>query len=176
MAIGKISIDRQLSPGGIYKLPVLPVINTGDEKAVYEVKTVYLYNQKEQKPSVGWFTFSPQRFSLDSGKAQNVNITLTLPVNVKPGNYFVFLQAQPVIAAGKGVTIGVAAATKLDFKVKSSGVLGAAIERLKNILESQGPTFYAILVILALVLIIIIAGRLLDIKIGFRKKQGKKQK
>lgn len=148
VGLGKIQIDEQLSPGGIYKLPTLPVLNTGDEDGDYEVEVTYLSDQPELRPPAEWFTFTPQKFPLSAGGSQNVEVSLTLPVDVRPGNYFAFLEAHPK-AKGEGVTIGIAAATKLNFTVKPAGVLGAAIERVRSLLENNAPASYVILGIIA---------------------------
>lgn len=176
VGLGKIQIDEALSPGGIYKLPTLPVLNTGDESLDYEVEVTYLSDQPELQPPGEWFTFTPQRFPLSAGGSQNVEVSLTLPVDVRPGNYFAFLEAHPV-AKGEGVTIGVAAATKLNFTVKPTGVLGAAIERLRSLLENNAPVSYIIIAViggvLALSLLIIVGRKYLAVQIRLKHKSTK---
>ncbi len=176
VGLGKIQIDEQLSPGGIYKLPTLPVLNTGDEDGDYEVEVTYLSDQPEFQPPGEWFTFIPQSFSLDAGGSQLVDISLTLPVDARPGNYFAFLEAHPK-TKGEGVTIGIAAATKLNFTVKPAGVLGAAIERLRSLLENNAPASYIIIAVvgavLVLSLLIAAGGKYLTVKIRFKGKSAK---
>ena len=169
VGLGKIQIDEQLSPGGIYKLPSLPVLNTGDEEGDYEVEVTYLSDQKEFLPESTWFTFSPQKFSLKPGASQQVEVSLALPVKSRPGDYFAFLEAHPV-AKGEGVTIGVAAATKLNFTVKPSGVLGAAIERVRSLLEQTRPTSYLVLAIIAGLILVAVGQRYLNIRVGLRRR------
>ena len=153
VGLGKVNIDEPLKPGGIYKLPTLPVLNTGDEAGDYEVEVTYLTDQPELRPATDWFTFSPTQFHLDANSSQPVEVSLTLPVNTRPGNYFAFLEAHPV-TSGEGVTIGVAAATKLNFTVKPSGVLGATVERIRSFFTTTSPTSYVVLgIIIAIVLI-----------------------
>lgn len=176
VGLGKIQIDEKLSPGGIYKLPTLPVLNTGDEAGEYKVEVTYLSDQPELQPPGEWFTFTPQKFPLSAGGSQLVDVSLSLPVDTRPGNYFAFLEAHPV-ARGEGVTIGVAAATKLNFTVKPSGVLGAAIERVRSLLENNAPTSYIIIVVigavLALSLLIILGRKYLAVQIRFKGKATK---
>ena len=113
--LGKINIDEPLKPGGIYSFPVIGVINTGDEPGDYELAVTYHQDQPELRPAESWFNFSPASFRLEPGESQNVVIVLSLPVRMKPGNYFAYLEAHPVIESGPGTTIGIAAATKAYF-------------------------------------------------------------
>jgi len=176
VGLGKIQIDEELSPGGIYKLPTLPVLNTGDEAGEYQVEVTYLSDQPELRPDTSWFSFTPQSFPLDAGGSQLVDVSLSLPVDVRPGNYFAFLEAHPV-ARGEGVTIGVAAATKLNFTVKPSGVLGAAIERIRSLLENNAPTSYIVIgvigAVLALSFAVAVGRKYLAVQIRLKSKSTK---
>ncbi len=176
VGLGKIQIDEKLSPGGIYKFPTLPVLNTGDESLDYEVEVTYLSDQPELQPPGEWFTFTPRTFPLEPGKSQLVEVALTLPVDARPGSYFAFLEAHPV-TKGEGVTIGIAAATKLNFTVKPSGVLGAAIERVRSLLEKNAPASYIIIIVigavLALSLLIIVGRKYLAVQIRLKRKSTK---
>ena len=176
VGLGKVQIDEALSPGGIYNLPSLPVLNTGDEDGIYEVEVTYLSEQEQMRPASEWFSFSPQSFPLTAGASQLVDISLTLPVDARPGDYFAFLEAHPV-AEGEGVTIGVAAATKLNFSVKPKGVLGAAVERLRSIIEANRPVAYALGGLAALLIVYSLGKRYLDVKVGLKKpKEEKREK
>ena len=176
VGLGKVQIDEALSPGGIYNLPSLPVLNTGDEDGIYEVEVTYLSEQEQMRPASEWFNFSPQSFPLTAGASQLVDISLTLPVDARPGDYFAFLEAHPV-AEGEGVTIGVAAATKLNFSVKPKGVLGAAVERLRSIIEANRPVAYALGGLAALLIVYSLGKRYLDVKVGLKKpKEEKREK
>lgn len=175
VGLGKVQIDEALSPGGIYNLPSLPVLNTGDEDLEYEIEVTYLSEQEEMQPAGEWFNFSPQRFPLTAGGSQAVDIVLTLPVDTRPGDYFAFLEAHPV-AKGEGVTIGVAAATKLNFTVEPKGVLGAAIERIRSLIEANRPLTYTIAGIAGAIIIVSLGRKYLDIKIGFKKAKEEKEK
>lgn len=173
VGLGKINIDEKLTPGGIYKLPSLPVLNTGDEAADYEVEVTFLSEQEQRKPEASWFSFKPQSFHLKAGKSQTVEISLTLPVGARPGDYFAFLEAHPV-KKGEGVTIGIAAATKLNFTVKPAGILGAIIERIRTFLENNSPISYYVLGATGVVILTLIIRRYVDLKIGLKKKRPKK--
>ena len=43
--LGKIEIDEPLKPGGIYNLPILGVVNTGDTEGDYELEITYQQDQ-----------------------------------------------------------------------------------------------------------------------------------
>ena len=174
VGLGKIQIDEALSPGGIYNLPSLPVLNTGDEDLDYEIEVTYLSEQEEMQPVGEWFNFSPQRFPLTAGSSQTVEIVLTLPVDARPGDYFAFLEAHPV-AKGEGVTIGVAAATKLNFTIKPKGVLGAAVERLRSLIEANRPVAYALGGLAALLIVYSLGQRYLEVRIGLKKPKAEKK-
>ena len=175
VGLGKVQIDEELFPGGIYNLPSLPVLNTGDEDGTYEVEVTYLTDQEEMRPESEWFSFSPQSFPLAAGESQLVDVSLTLPVDTRPGDYFAFLEAHPV-AEGEGVTIGVAAATKLNFTVEPKGVLGAAIERIRSLIEANRPLAYTLGGITVLLIVYSLGKRHLDVKVGLKKPGKSKEK
>ncbi len=173
VGLGKIDIDEKLSPGGIYKLPSLPVLNTGDEAADYEVEVTFLSEQEQRRPEVSWFSFKPQSFHLEPGKSQTVEVSLTLPVNARPGDYFAFLEAHPT-KKGEGVTIGVAAATKLSFTVKTAGLLGAIIERIRSLLEQLKPIHFIIAGAIGLGALVLVGRRYIEFRVGLKKGKAKK--
>lgn len=172
VGLGKIQIDEKLSPGGIYNLPSLPVLNTGDEEGEYEVEVTYFANQAEFTPPGEWFEFTPQRFPLAAGESQTVDVVLTLPVDARPGDYFAFLEAHPVSKA-EGVTIGIAAATKLNFTVRPRGVLGAAVERIRSLIEANRTLALTLAGVVIVVGVVSLGRKYLDIKVGV--KRGEKE-
>jgi hypothetical protein len=141
--LGRIDIEDRLSPGGGYNLPTLGVINTGDEAGEYEVVITYQHDQRQERPSQDWFAFQPQRFLLEAGRTQNVRILLTVPTGADAGDYFAFIEAHPA-AEESGVSVGVAAATKLTFTVKPSGWLQAQQVRLNRWIDDSQPWSYLI--------------------------------
>lgn len=177
VGLGKVQLDETLASGGVYNLPSLPVLNTGDEDGEYEVEITYLADQEELKPEASWFSFNPQSFPLSAGSSQLVEVKLTLPIDTRPGEYFAFLEAHPVVKA-EGTTIGVAAATKLNFTVKPSSILGAAVERIRSLIETNAPTSYYVLGIAGGVIILATARRYFTLSVGLKKerKTSKKEK
>ena len=172
VGLGKVDIDEELSPGGIYKLPTLPVLNTGDEDGEYEVTVTFREDQDEFRPDAGWFSFSPQSFPLKAGESQQVEISMTLPLGTRPGEYFAFLEASPKVS-GEGVSVGVAAATKLNFTVKPANILQAIIERIRRLFENNAPASYIIAGAIVLAGVVIVGRRYVDLRIGLKKGKSK---
>ena len=141
VGIGKIEVNEPLKPGGAYDLTPLIVLNTGDEPADYEIIVAYQSKQPELRPIQEWFSFGPSSFHLEPGKAQNVTVKLTLPIKTKPGNYFAYLQGQPAkkIGTAGGATIGVAAATKLYFKVIPANIFQGIYYRFVSLYSRYHP-------------------------------------
>jgi len=170
--IGKIQVDQELKPGGIYKLPPVTVINTGDEKADYAVEVTYHAEQKELKPEQKWFFFYPKEFTLEPGKSQEVNISLHLPILAKPGDYFAYIEGHPIRKEGQ-VTIGIAAATKLYFKIVPSTWWQALYHKISTFFVANAPTSYIVLGILVLLGIIVVINRYYALKIAFKVEKKK---
>lgn len=172
VGLGKVAIDEELTPGGIYKLPTLPVLNTGDEDGEYQVSITFREDQEEFRPEEGWFTFSPQSFPLKAGESQQVEVSMTLPLGVRPGEYFAFLEASPKVS-GEGVSVGVAAATKLNFTVKPANILQAIIERIRKLFENNAPASYIFVGVIVAAGALIVGRRYIDLRIGLKKGKSK---
>lgn len=168
--LGKIEIDEPLKPGGIYNFPSIGVINTGDEPGDYELEITYHQDQPQLRPAQEWFSFNPSSFHLEPGQSQSVAIKLSLPVKTKPGDYFAYLEAHPVIKAGPGTTIGVAAATKTYFSVVPANIWQAIIWRISSFFTMYAPWTYVALAIVIGAIIIVIFRKFFAFKIAIRKK------
>jgi len=170
---GKIHVKEQLRAGGIYDLPAVPVINTGDEPADYQFSVQYHQNQ-ETNPKMGlrpvkeWFHFSPNSFHLEPGKIQYVKVTLTLPPRIKPGVYFAYLEARPVKKATTGgeTSIGVAAATQLWFTVAPANFFQGIYYRFISFYAHYHPWDTIILAIIFALLILRFVGKRFKIQIA----------
>lgn len=169
--LGKIQIDEPLNPGGIYNFPSIGVINTGDEPGEYELAVTYHQDQPQLRPAQEWFSFEPQQFHLEPGQSQNVTVKLTLPVKAKPGNYFAYLEAHPIIKAGPGTTIGVAAATKAYFTVVPANIWQAFTHRVSSFFTMYAPWTYVVLAIVIGAIIIVIFRKFFAFQIGVRRKK-----
>jgi len=152
---GKIQIDKPLKAGGIYNLPPLPVLNTGDEPGEYGVSVEYQENVPQLRPAREWFHFEPQTFYLKPGQIQLVKITLTLPTKVQPGDYFAYLEGHPVKKSVAGQTsIGVAAAAKLYFTVAPANIFQGIYYRFISLYSRYYPYDVIILAIIFMVILI----------------------
>lgn len=173
VGLGKINIEEELLPGGIYKLPTIPVLNTGDEVTRYEMEVTYLSDQPELRPESNWFIFSPERFTLEGSKSQLTEVRLTLPLQTKPGDYFAYLEAHPVATGEGGVTIGIAAATKLNFTVKPANIWQATIQKISTFFTTTAPASYIILGALAFIVLILIIKKFFAFNFGVSLKSSK---
>ena len=169
--LGKINIDEPLKPGGIYSFPVIGVINTGDEPGDYELAVTYHQDQPELRPEEKWFSFSPASFRLEPGESQNVVIKLSLPVKMKPGDYFAYLEAHPVIIAGPGTTIGVAAATKTYFTVEPANLWQALLHRVSSFFALNAPWPQVVLAVLIGAVVIALFRRNFSLNLGISRKK-----
>ena len=169
--LGKIEIDEPLKPGGIYNFPSIGVINTGDEAGDYELAVTYHQDQPEQRPAQEWFTFTPSPFHLEPGESQSVAVQLALPLKMTPGDYFSYLEAHPVIKAGPGTTIGVAAATKTYFSVAPANILQAITHRISSFVVNNAPWTYVVLAIVAAAIAIALFKRFFAFQFGIKRKE-----
>lgn len=167
---GKIQVDEKLKPGTIYELPSLSVINTGDQAAEYEVVISYHETQPELKPPEGWFIFTPQKFHLEPGKVQLVEIKLNLPLRMEPGNYFAYLEGHPNIKSESGNTsIGVAAAAKLYFTVQPGNFFEGIFYKLISFWKVYSPWPQRIAIGIGVVLLITLLKKFFNIEINVKK-------
>lgn len=169
VAIGKIEVKEPLKPGGVYNLTPLIVLNTGDEPADYEIKIAYHSEQPQLQPAQEWFSFSPSPFHLEPGQSQNVAVKLTLPVKTEPGDYFAYLEAHPIVKAGPGVTIGVAAATKLYFTIAPANIWQGIYYRVVSFLTMYAPWTWVVLAMMLAAVIITLFRKYFTFQVGVKK-------
>jgi len=168
--LGKIEIDEPIKPGGIYNFPNIGVINTGDEAGDYEVAVTYHQDQPELRPSQEWFSFSPSQFHLKPGESKSVSVKLSLPVRVKPGDYFCYLEAHPIIKAGPGTTIGVAAATKTYFTIIPANIWQAIYYKISSFFEMYAPWTYVVLAVTIGTVILTVLRKFFAFQFKIRKR------
>ena len=168
---GKMEIDKPLRSGGIYELPILPVLNTGDEPSDYSVDVEYRDSQSDMKPEGNWFQFEPTTFYLEPGQVNNVKVTLTLPLKTTPGKYFAFLTAEPAKrSAGNGITsVGVAAASKLYFEVAPSNFFQGLYYRTLSLYRTYSLIINIVLGLAILIVVLKVLKKYIHLEIGIRK-------
>lgn len=166
---GKIQIGEPLKAGGIYDLPVLPVLNTGDEPGEYGVSVEYHEGVPQLRPAREWFHFEPKSFHLEPGKVQIVKITLALPAKTQPGDYFAYLEGHPVKKSVAGQTsIGVAAAAKLYFTVTPANIFQGIYYRFISLYSRYHPYDTIVLAIIFAAALILIFRKRFKIQIAKR--------
>jgi len=169
VGLGKVQIAEPLAPGGIYQLPNLPVINTGEVAGTYQVRATEVTHPTGVE-TAGWFGFRPQSFYLEPNASQLVSVTLTLPLTVPDGDYLVYLEASLVQNPTKGVAIGPAAATKVYFTVKSGTILGAVRNRIITFILTR-PEIYLLLAAFLLLEALLIFRRHFRLSLHFEPRR-----
>ena len=170
VSLGNMKVEDALTPGGHYRLPTLSVLNTGSDPAQFEVVVSFAADQRERRPPEEWFAFAPQRFPLEPSTSQAVAISLDLPANAGPGDYFAFLEAHP-IAERQGVSIGVAAATKLSFSIRPANVLQAWLFRLSQLIDESQPWSSVFAVTVLAVLAVRLIARYLRVGLRIERRR-----
>jgi hypothetical protein len=175
---GKIEVDEKLNPGSLQSLPSINVINTGDEAGDYEVGVEFHENIEELRPEEDWFVFNPQSFYLEPDESKLVEISLNLPVKVKPGKYFAYIEGRPIKKSQnqKGASIGVAAAAKLYFEIKPANFISGVYYRLISLWNNYAPWTYIIALILLILIIIKILSKFISFNVGIKSKKSKNSK
>jgi hypothetical protein len=169
---GKIVVEDKLKPGMIYNLPSLTVLNTGDEEADYEAAVTYHEKQPELQPLEEWFDFSPKKFYLKPGGAQEVKIKLNLPIKAAPGNYFAYLEGHPLKKSESGqIAIGVAAAAKLYFTVLPANPVLGVYYKTVSFWKLNQPWSSRIAILLGVVIVYFLLRKYLGFQISFGKKK-----
>lgn len=169
VGLGKIQVDKPLKAGGIYDLPALPVLNTGDEPGEYGVSIEYHEGVPQIRPAREWFRFEPQSFHLEPGQVQNVKVILTLPTKVQPGDYFAYLEGHPVKKSVAGQTsIGVAAAAKLYFTVAPANIFQGIYYRFISLYSRYHPWDTIVLAIIFAAILILLFRKRFKIQIAKR--------
>lgn len=161
--------------GAIHELPVLPVINTGDEPSEYGVSVEFHEGIPQLRPERDWFSFKPDNLYLEPGKLENVRVILTLPIKTPPGDYFCYLEAHPFIKkteGGGGTSVGVAAATRLYFTVAPANIFQGIYYRILSIFTNYAPWSWVILSVVVLASLIAFLRQFISLEIGIsaRKK------
>lgn len=165
---GKIAVDEPLMPGGTYKISSMSVINTGNEASNYSVDVTYLYEQKELRPPEDWVSFDPKTFYLEPNEGKVVELSLNIPMDAPPGDYFCFLEAHPV-TEGEGFRIGVAAATKLYFSVKPANIVSAVFHKISSFIAATAPASYFFIIAALLIAAVMVLRKHISIEVRRKK-------
>ena len=170
----KIVLDVPLNAGSIYQTSPTVVLNTGDETANYEMSVTFHNDYKNNWPEVDWFKFSPNKFTLEPGKSQIVNIELSLPLKAVPKDYYAFVEARPVSnveRTGGGTSIGIAAATKFEFSIKPSNIFEAIYYRVLSLYNNSKPWSHVIVAVIVLAILITIFRKNFNFQLNIGRKK-----
>lgn len=171
MGQGEIRLTDKIKPGGIYNLPPIRIFNTGDEVTTYEMRVTYQQEYSEMRPDHSWFIFTPNTFTLEPTKSEEVKVSMVVPLKAEPGEYFAYLESGPVIENKTGTSVGVAVATKLFFTVVPANIWQAIIYRTSAFFATYSPWSWIALGIISLILLILVFRRFFSFSIGVKKKQ-----
>jgi hypothetical protein len=167
---GKIYVDEPLMPGGNYVLHNVQIINNGDQPSNYEVVLARMQTQEELQIPDGYLRFSPQSFYLEPGKNQIVEVVLDLPVSAVPGDYYGLIEGHPVADETGSTSIGVAAATKLYFTVKTANTLQGIGFAVYHFLVRNSPWTIIVPAVIILGLLIYYLSRRIKLDIKMTKR------
>jgi hypothetical protein len=174
---GKIIVEEKLNPGVIYNLPIVSVLNTGDETAIYGFSVAYHQDQEELKPPLEWFRFSTTEFELAPGEVEPIEITLDLPLKAPPGKYFAYLEGFPKAKSESGETsISIAAATKLYFEVEPATLWEAALYKISSFWAAYRPWTDIVAGVVILLLVFNFLRERFDFNLQLKKKPSKGRK
>lgn len=169
---GKIQVDDELKPGSVYELPPISVTNTGDETSEYEMAITYHEQQAELEPKEDWFVFTPKKFRLAPKEVQVVKITLNLPVQTFPGEYFGYLESHPLSVSDNGLTkVGVAAAAKLYFTVVPANYFTGVYYKFITTWQHFQPWSDRLLIVLVVLITAVVFQHFFKIQINLKGNQ-----
>ena len=163
---GTIRVDEALMPGGRYQLPSLQVVNTGKEGSQYELELARMAKQDELPPPEEFMSFSPRSFYLEPGANQVISLSLDIPIKAKPGDYLAYIEAHPVSQGSGGMSVGIAAATKLYFTVKPANVVAGVANAVVNFFSRTAPYSYAVLGLILLGVVVFFLRRHIRVEIA----------
>jgi hypothetical protein len=167
---GIIRVDKELMPGGYYKLPDLQAVNTGSEASRYEIVVARMEEQDELQPPVTYISFSPVSFNLEADKSQVISLALDIPVNAKPGDYLAYVEAHPISPASGGTSIGIAAAAKIYFTIKPANTLAGIVNAIGNFFSRTSPFSYIMLGAIILGILIFFLRRQIKLEVRVTKR------
>lgn len=116
--VGPVRLAGIAHAGQTYDLPPVYVVNTGTEPETVSLEVKRLSKGTGRDVPKSWFKPGQSDVHLDAKQSATIPVQLVVPADAKPGRYFsdVVAHGSASIEAGQA-TLGVAAATKLQFTV-----------------------------------------------------------
>jgi hypothetical protein len=123
---GPVRLAGIAEPGKSYRLPPVAVINTGSQTETIMVRVERVSHGSGRLVPPSWV--HADSVQLSAHRTTRIPLDLAVPDDAKPGSYLsdLVVVAAAHISAGKA-NFGVAAATKLEFRVGPAPAPGAAI-------------------------------------------------
>lgn len=179
VGLGEIKLQEELTPGGVHRLPNLPVVNNGEVGVDVDLTVEVPPSTNEEIPLSNslkrWFRFSPQQFHLEPKQGRSVQLSLFLPFIVPKGIYRVLLEARPISGAGNE-NIGPTSVTRLIFSVGAApGIGGAFYQRITTLWNFYQPWTTILALLLDFLLIFLLLRRVVFLEISFRPRWTKSQ-
>ena len=98
-----------------------------------------------------WIIVSPKTITLAAGAAGQVNATMRIPVNARPGEYQALVVFQPVAPGASADTPNIQVGTKVVFRIAQSNLFVGVYWRIRSLFEIFTPWSYMVLALLVLV-------------------------
>ena len=116
--VGPVRLTGIAHAGQTYDLPPVYVVNTGTEPETVRLEVQRLSKGTGRDVPKSWFKPGQTDVHLDAKQSATIPVQLVVPAGAVPGRYFsdVVAHGSASIEAGQA-TLGVAAATKLQFTV-----------------------------------------------------------
>jgi hypothetical protein len=149
---GPVRLAGTAHPGGTYALPPVYVVNTGTEPESVAIRIERISRGAGRTVPPSWIRVTAPLPRLGHGQSARVPLSLVVPAQAAPGQYFsdVVVTGSAAVTTG-GANLGVAAATDLEFRIAPGAV--------------ARPWFSVpgwVLAAVALVLVLAVAGVLVD--------------
>ena len=81
------------------------------------------------------------------------------------------MEAHPVVTGEGGVTIGIAAATKIWFTVAPANTFQAIIHKITSFVKNTAPTSYIVMGIIALIILLLLFKKFFSFNLSIKKKE-----
>jgi hypothetical protein len=169
--VGSVAVDDVLYPGRSYHLATIAVRNTGTDTDDYTFSFIYAEGQEELRPDASWLVLQPETVTLEPGEQAAIRVGLRLPVKVRPGEYFAFLTAHPVLPAEGAVAVGVAAAARLRFEVVPASFIQGLMFRAGDWFAKNAPWSYLLAGAAALSLLWTVVRRKFAVSVQVRRRK-----
>jgi hypothetical protein len=123
---GPVRLAVAAHAGGSYSLPPVYVVNTGTEPELVSVRVERLSAGAGRAVPPSWVRAAGPGVRLGPQQGARLPLELVLPGGARPGRYLsdVVVSGSAAISAGRA-NLGVAAATKLEFRVAPGPAAGS---------------------------------------------------